>query len=140
MINMRHKNHVHLIGVLGKDPEQIEINNSVLTRFNLCTERNFKDKHGVWQNDVQWHSVATFRAFEGGLPSKGDTIELEGDISTRKWTDKRGIDRWSTEITNRGYHQFVNHGRIVKEKRQDHEIGRFSDRVEQEIIDDDIPF
>jgi len=137
---MKHKNYVHLIGTLGRDPEQVQINSgSTLTKFNLCTERNFKDANGEWQKDTQWHSVTTFRAFGGILPSKGDTIELEGDICTRKWTDKSGADRWTTEIVNRGYHAFTNHGRIVKGEKQQvkQPLAYEPDEV---LVDDDIPW
>lgn len=96
-------NKVTLIGNLGKDPEirHFEGGSSV-TKFSLATNENYLDKSGQWQTQTEWHNIvcwgSTAQRAEKQL-KKGMLVYCEGKIGTRKWQDKEGIDRYSTDIS-----------------------------------------
>ena len=95
-------NKVTLIGNLGGDPEirHLEGGNSV-GRFSLATNENYKDKEGNWQTRTEWHNVVVWRddadRAEKNL-KKGMMVFVEGKISYRKYTDKEGVERNTTDI------------------------------------------
>jgi len=95
-------NKVLLIGNLGKDPEVRKLDNgSSVGRFSVATNESYKDKSGEWQNLTEWHNVVVWRALaeraERSL-KKGNMVYVEGKLTTRKWQDKEGNDRYSTEV------------------------------------------
>lgn len=94
-------NKVILIGNLGKDPElkQLQGGQSVCS-FSLATSESYKDKQGEWQEKTEWHNVTCWGllAERADKLSKGEKVYIEGKITTRKWQDKDGNDRYSTEI------------------------------------------
>ena len=96
-------NKVILVGNLGADPEtRYTAGGSAVTNVRLATTDAWKDKQsGEQQERTEWHRVV----FWGRLAEivaeylrKGSQIYVEGRIQTRKWQDKDGQDRWSTEI------------------------------------------
>ena len=95
-------NKVQLIGNLGKDPEikKLESGDSV-ANFSMATSETYKNKAGEKVTDTEWHNIVLWRKSaeiaEKWL-KKGSKIYLEGKITTRKWKDKDGNDRYSTEI------------------------------------------
>lgn len=95
-------NKVLLIGNLGKDPEirRLESGN-VVARFPVATNENYRDKTGNWQTITEWHDVVAWRNLaeraERDL-KKGSLVFVEGKITKRKWQDKEGNDRYSTEV------------------------------------------
>jgi single-strand DNA-binding protein len=95
-------NKVILIGNLGKDPEITTLSgdNSVC-KFSIATTRSWKSKTGEKEEATDWHLIAIF----GKLAEitckylrKGSSVYLEGRLQTRKWTDKTGADRYTTEV------------------------------------------
>lgn len=95
-------NKVILLGALGQDPEIRATNGgqSVAT-MRLATNEKFKDKAGEMQERTEWHTVVAWgRDAEnvGKFCKKGKQLYIEGRLSTRKWTDKEGKDRYSTEV------------------------------------------
>ena len=95
-------NKVTLVGNLGKDPEirKLESGASV-AKFSVATNENYKDKNGEWQTITEWHNVVAWRALADRAErdlKKGTLVYIEGKISTRKWQDKDGNDRYSTEV------------------------------------------
>lgn len=95
-------NKVTLIGNLGKDPEVRHLENgSVVARLAVATNENYKDKAGEWQTITEWHTVVVWRYLaevaERDL-KKGSLIFVEGKLTTRKWQDKDGNDRYTTEV------------------------------------------
>jgi len=94
-------NKVILIGNLGKAPEFKTISDKArVAEFSLATSFSKKDQSGNWNSETEWHSVKcwNFLADRAQNFEKGDTVHVEGRISTRKWQDKEGKDRYTTEI------------------------------------------
>jgi single-strand DNA-binding protein len=94
-------NKVTLIGHLGGDPEIRTLENGTLVgRFSLATNENYKDKEGNWQSQTEWHNVVVWREQAEKAKSlvKGNTVYVEGKISHRKYTDKDGVEKSLTDI------------------------------------------
>ncbi len=95
-------NKVTLVGHLGKDPEVRNLENgSNVASFSIATSENYKDKAGEWQSLTEWHNIVAWRYLattaEKNL-KKGSLVYIEGKITTRKWQDKDGNDRYNTDI------------------------------------------
>src|SRR5687768_12345774 len=95
-------NKVILIGNLGKDPETRYMpNGDAVTNITLATTETWKDKNGEKQEKTEWHRVTFYRKLAeiaGEYLKKGRPVYVEGRLETRKWTDKAGADRYTTEI------------------------------------------
>src|SRR5215211_6362638 len=95
-------NKVILIGNLGKDPETRYLpSGDAVTNISVATTDQWKDKSGEKQEHTEWHRVAFFgktAEIAGEYLRKGSPVYVEGRIRTRKWQDKDGQDRFSTEI------------------------------------------
>lgn len=97
-------NKATIIGRLGKDPESRSFNNgSQVVNVTVATSETWKDKQsGERKEKTEWHTVAIFNEAKGKFikeyAKKGDLVMVEGAITTRKWQDKDGADRYSTEI------------------------------------------
>jgi single-strand DNA-binding protein len=93
---------VQLLGNIGRDVEvRFTADGSAVANISLATTRKFKDASGALQEDTEWHKVVCFgRLAEvaGEYAKKGRQIFVEGRLRTRKWQDKDGQDRYSTEI------------------------------------------
>ncbi len=101
-------NRVILIGNLGADPETRNFNNGgQVCNLRIATSEKWKDKNtGENREKSEWHSVAIFqegliRICEQYL-KKGSSVYIEGKLQTRKWQDKSGNDRYSTEVVLQG--------------------------------------
>jgi len=95
-------NKVMLIGRLGKDPEvRYMANGDAVANITLATAEKWKDKSGTMQERTEWHTLVMYKRsaeIAGQYLAKGSQIYVEGKIQTRKWQDKEGKDRYSTEI------------------------------------------
>ena len=95
-------NKVILVGRLGRDPELRTTNSGMaIANIRLATTERRKDQDGNWGEHTEWHTVVAFgRTAEtaGRFLSKGRQVYIEGRLRTRKWQDKDGRDRWSTEV------------------------------------------
>ncbi|THB73737.1 MAG: single-stranded DNA-binding protein [Gammaproteobacteria bacterium] len=96
-------NKVILIGNLGKDPETRYMpNGGAVTNITVATSDSWKDKQtGQTQERTEWHNVVFFNRLAeiaGEYLKKGSKVYLEGSLRTRKWQDKSGADRYTTEI------------------------------------------
>lgn len=95
-------NKVILIGNLGKDPETRYLpSGDAVTNITVATTDTWKDKEGAKQEHTEWHRIAFFgklAEIAGEYLKKGSPVYVEGRIRTRKWQDKEGQDRYSTEI------------------------------------------
>lgn len=95
-------NKVILIGNLGKDPEvRYMPSGEAITNITLATTDTWKDKSGEKQERTEWHRVAFFgklAEIAGEYLKKGSPVYVEGRLQTRKWQDKEGNDRYTTEI------------------------------------------
>jgi len=95
-------NKVILVGRIGKDPECRQANSgTMICNFTMATNRKWKDKQGEQKDETEWHRLVAFgRTAEviGEYLKKGSQVYIEGRLQTRKWQDKDGSDRWSTEV------------------------------------------
>ena len=95
-------NKVILIGNLGQDPEvRNTASGNAICTLRLATAERRKGPDGNWGDHTEWHSVVTFgRDAENVVKfcRKGKQLFIEGRLQTRKWQDKNGADRYSTEI------------------------------------------
>ena len=95
-------NKVMLIGNLGKDLEvRYTTSGQAVASFNLATSEKFKNKSGDWEERTEWHRVTLWgklAEIAGEYLAKGKTVYIEGRLQTRKWTDRDGNDKYTTEI------------------------------------------
>ena len=96
-------NKVILVGNLGADPETKYLpSGDAVTNIRLATTDRWKDKaSGETKEATEWHRIAFFgrlAEIAGEYLKKGSQVYVEGRIRTRKWQDKEGQDRYSTEI------------------------------------------
>lgn len=96
-------NKVILIGNLGNDPEvRYTPNGNAVANVTLATSMTWRDKQsGELQERTEWHRIVFFNRLAeivGEYLRKGSKIYIEGSLRTRKWQDKTGIDRYTTEV------------------------------------------
>lgn len=95
-------NKVILVGNLGRDPEvRYTPDNSAITNVSIATTDVWRDKSGEKQERTEWHRVAFFgklAEIAGEYLKKGSQVYVEGRLQTRKWQDKEGQERYTTEI------------------------------------------
>jgi single-strand DNA-binding protein len=96
-------NKVILIGNLGKDPETRSMpSGEAVTNVTVATSESWKDKAtGEQKEKTEWHNVVFFKRLAeiaGQYLKKGSQVYIEGRLQTRKWQDKEGKDRYTTEI------------------------------------------
>jgi single-strand DNA-binding protein len=96
-------NKVILVGNLGKDPETRSLpSGEAVTNITVATSESWKDKQtGEQKEKTEWHNVVFFKRLAeiaGQYLKKGSQVYIEGSLRTRKWTDKEGKDRYTTEI------------------------------------------
>jgi single-strand DNA-binding protein len=107
-------NKVILIGNLGGDPEVRYASSGVaVCNFTMATTRTYKDKQGERKDETEWHRVVAFgRTAEvcGEYLKKGRQVYIEGRLQTRKWQDKDGNDRWTTEVVTESMQMLGNRG------------------------------
>ena len=96
-------NKVILVGNLGRDPEmRYTPSGSAVANLAVATSESWKDKQtGEPQERTEWHRVVMFNRLgeiAGEYLRKGSKVYIEGKLQTRKWQDKEGQDRYTTEI------------------------------------------
>ena len=102
-------NKVILVGNVGQDPEVRQFQNGgQVASFSLATSETWKDKNtGERKEKTEWHRVSVFseglvRVVQNYI-KKGSKLYIEGQLETRKWQDKDGQDRYTTEVVLRGF-------------------------------------
>jgi len=95
-------NKVMLIATLGKDPEvRYTTSGAAVASFSAATNEKFKNRSGEWEERTEWHNIILWgRLAEIAVEylAKGKPVYLEGRLQTRKWQDREGRDRYTTEI------------------------------------------
>ena len=96
-------NKVILVGNLGKDPETRYMpNGKAVTNFTIATSESWKDKQtGEQREQTEWHNIVMYdrlAEIAAEYLRKGSQVYVEGRLRTRKWQDKEGRDRYTTEI------------------------------------------
>ena len=154
-------NKVILIGNLGRDPEvRYSPSGQAVANVTIATSESWKDKNtGEKQERTEWHRIVFFgRLAEivGEYLKKGAQIYIEGRLQTRKWQDKEGVDRYTTEIVagemqmlgsragagapNENYSQGKSYSAQGKETGADKSTASKSTVGTADDFDDDIPF
>ena len=106
-------NKVILVGNLGKDPEVRRLNSGdQVVNFTLATSENWRDKtSGARKEKTEWHNVVIFNENLGKVVEqyckKGSKVYVEGQLQTRKWQDKDGNDRYSTEVVLQNFNSVL---------------------------------
>lgn len=101
-------NRAEVIGNLGQDPDiRYTQSGTCIANLSVATSEKWNDKNtGDKQEKTEWHKVAVFGKLAeiiGQYCTKGSKLYLSGRLQTRKWQDKEGNDRWTTEIVLSGY-------------------------------------
>jgi len=95
-------NKVILLGNLGRDPEtRYTTGGDAVTNLRIATTEQWKDKNGEKQERTEWHTVVLFgrqAEIAGEYLKKGRSVYIEGRLQTRKYTDKEGQEKYSTEV------------------------------------------
>jgi single-strand DNA-binding protein len=96
-------NKVILVGNLGQKPEmRYTATQSAVANLSIATTESWKDKEsGEMRDKTEWHKVVYFGKLAEIVEKyldKGSSVYVEGKLQTRKWQDKNGADRWTTEI------------------------------------------
>lgn len=135
---MKSLNQVTLIGNLGKKPEIRAINSGKeVCSFSVATSKSFKDKAtNEWRDVTEWHKVVTWNEYiikACSMLDKGAKVYVQGELATRKWQDKSGQDKYTTEINCQNFMSFD------KKEPSMHKQEK-ANGYQPEAIDDEIPF
>ena len=99
---MRGVNKAIILGTVGRDPEiRYTADQKPIANLSLATNEVWTDKSGNKQEKAEWHKVVIFgklAEIAQQYVTKGSQLYIEGKITTRKWQDQSGMDRYSTEI------------------------------------------
>lgn len=130
-------NKVIVLGNLGKDPELRHLpNGDAVCNFSLATTESWKDKDGNKQDKTEWHNVVIFRKLAeiaGEYLKKGRPVYIEGRLQTRKWQDKEGKDRYTTEIV-------ADQMQMLGSREEAKEVSKTSAPANFDDMESDIPF
>ena len=139
-------NKVMLIGNLGKDPEvRYTGSGQAVASFSLATSERFKNKQsGEWEEKTEWHRVTLWgkqAEVAGEYLAKGKNVFIEGRLQTRKWTDRDGNEKYTTEVVGERMQMLGGKGDGGGRRS---EAGGVADTTvsydEPPFQDDDIPF
>ena len=139
-------NKVIVVGNLGADPDTRAMpSGNQVTNISVATSESWNDKEtGERQEKTEWHRVVFFgrlAEIASEYLKKGSQVYIEGKLQTRKWEDKEGNERWTTEIVSNQMQMLgekmsqsaSNQGNVTKQNNSSNEF------VDEEF-DDDIPF
>lgn len=143
-------NKVMLIGNLGKEPEVRHTQDGkAIVNLTLATSESWKDKAtGEKKEKTEWHRVVIFndglaKVAEAYL-KKGSTVYLEGQLQTRKWTDKDGVEKYSTEIVLQNFkgEMVLLGGKDNASDRPEQKVQEFKDEAKRvfDLDGDSVPF
>jgi single-strand DNA-binding protein len=141
-------NKTILLGNLGKDPElKFLPNGDAVCNFSIATTDSWKNKDGTKQEKTEWHNIVLYRKLAeiaGEYLRKGSSVYIEGSLQTRKWTNKEGQERYTTEIIGNSMQMLGSKSSQstnvpdVPEAKESEEYTRGSAAVEG--ADEDVPF
>lgn len=142
---MKGVNKAILIGHVGKDPDiRYTPDGKAVANFNLATSEKWKDKvSGETRENTEWHRcVAWERLAEivGKYVKKGNPLYVEGKICTRKWQDKSGVDRYTTEIKVTEIEMLGGSHQPEAPSNEKENYKPPASQAQQADFDDDIPF
>ena len=143
-------NKVILVGTLGQDPDtRYTPSNAAVANLSIATNESWKDKQtGEQKEKTEWHRVVMFNRLAEIATEylrKGSQVYIEGKIQTRKWEDKDGNDRYTTEVVANemqmlGGRTAGSTGSSSMNSNSSEEISSPKNTQENDDFDDDIPF
>ena len=143
-------NKVTLVGNLGRDPEVRTMDDGgKIVQLSLATSESWKDKNSGERNEkTEWHRVVIFNEALGKVAEqylrKGSTVYLEGQLQTRKWTGKDGVEKYTTEVVLQRYRgeltMLGNKADAAVESYQPPALKKLNDGPIDGDLDDEIPF
>jgi single-strand DNA-binding protein len=135
-------NKAMIIGRLGADPDvRYTQDNTPVATISVATSVKYKDSSGNEKENTEWHRVIAWAKLAEICQKylkKGSLVYFEGSLNTRKWTDKDGIDRYTTEIKAYSMQMLD-----TKKDKTPHPVDTYTDTPNQEYsgdVDDDLPF
>jgi single-strand DNA-binding protein len=139
-------NNVEIQGYLGADPEFRQLQNGgIVANLSLSTSSSYKDDQGNWHDRTEWHRVSAFgnnaKRLQNAEAGKGELVRVKGNLTTRKWQDQDGNDRYTTEVKVGGYGSELT---VIRTKASPK--GKIEESTENQSssrdydLDDDIPF
>lgn len=140
-------NRMIVLGHVGRDPEvRYTTDGAAIANVSIATTRTWKDKQGEKQEETEWHRISFFgRLAEivGEYVKKGSQIYVEGRLRTRKWQDKEGTDRYTTEIVAESIQLLGGRGERAEDgPKQSKPTEQPRDKAAGPVanMEDDIPF
>lgn len=140
-------NKVILIGNVGRDPEmRYSADGSAIANLSLATSEQWKDKSGEKQEKTEWHRVVFFGKLAEIISmyvKKGTSLYIEGKLQTRKWADKDGTDKYTTEVIGERMQMLgggKEQGKERETKQETKPEGKAERGHEFDDFADDIPF
>lgn len=95
-------NKVELTGYVGKNPEIKTLSNGkTMVSLSVATSESYKNQNGEWISNTTWHNVVMWKDFDASAKEqvkKGSLVAVTGKLSSRKYTDKSGQNRYITEV------------------------------------------
>lgn len=135
-------NRMILLGNCARDVEtRFTTDGSAIANVSIATDRTWKDKDGAKKEEVEFHRVSFFgrlAEIAGEYLKKGSPVYVEGRLRTRKWQDKDGSDRYTTEIVAESM-QLLG-GRDAKPREAEQQPARGKPAGSMEDLESDIPF
>ena len=141
-------NKVILLGRVGADPEvkYMPSGNAVLN-LSIATNRKFKNQEtGSYEDKTEWHRVVFFNKPAetiGQYIKKGQQLYVEGRLQTRKWQDKNGVEKYSTDIISDNFTFIGSKSDTADNNQFENQSSKNSNDFNQDVPaqqDDDIPF
>lgn len=142
---MKGLNRVMIIGHLGQDPEVKYLpSGAAVCNISVATSESWKDKQtGEAQEKTEWHRISAFGKLAeimGEYLKKGSQVYIEGSIQTRKWQDKDGNERYTTEIKARDMQMLGGRGEVRQEQPSQQPTQQAGQPTGGGSLNDDIPF
>ena len=144
-------NKAIIVGNVGKDPEVRSTNDGrEIATLTVATSESWKDKStGEKKEKTEWHRVVIFNDGLVNLVKnyvkKGSKLYIEGALHTRKWTDKDGVERYTTEIVLQGFGSVItmldkNNGGGGNNSSESNDQPQQSSPSNSDQLDDEVPF
>ena len=144
-------NKVILIGQVGQDPKIAKTSSGKeIANFSLATSEKWKNKDGEKVERTEWHKIVVYSESLTNViknyVKKGSKLYIEGQLQTRKWTDKDGIEKYTTEIVLQGFNSKID---LLSSKKEDQQSDAAFDAIDKHLaekeasfndLNDEVPF
>lgn len=137
-------NKVILVGNLGADPEVKHLESgAVVANFSIATSESYKNKAGEKVENTEWHNIVLWRGLAEIAEKylkKGSSVYIEGKITTEKWEDKDGNNRYTTKILGNNLTMLGGKSKESTQNSNNKPVSAFDDAIDGADDSDDLPF